>query len=40
MCICGIAIAFVAAPQAFFDLENSNTEIKSNLKDLYINNAV
>ncbi|KAJ1699059.1 40S ribosomal protein S7 [Rhynchospora pubera] len=26
--------------QAFFDLENSNQELKSDLKDLYINNAV
>lgn len=26
--------------QAFFDLENSNQELKSDLKDLYINNAM
>uniref|UniRef100_A0A0E0CZ88 40S ribosomal protein S7 n=1 Tax=Oryza meridionalis TaxID=40149 RepID=A0A0E0CZ88_9ORYZ len=26
--------------QAFFDLENGNQELKSELKDLYINNAV
>ncbi|KAG2541474.1 hypothetical protein PVAP13_9NG711700 [Panicum virgatum] len=26
--------------QAFFDLENSNQELKSDLKDLYINNAI
>ncbi|KAJ3699559.1 hypothetical protein LUZ61_003264 [Rhynchospora tenuis] len=26
--------------QAFFDLENSNQELKSDLKDLYINSAV
>jgi hypothetical protein len=38
--ICGIVIALVAAPHAFFDLENSNTELKSDLKDFYINNAV
>jgi small subunit ribosomal protein S7e len=35
-----IVIALVATLQAFFDLENSNTELKSDLKDLYINNAV
>jgi small subunit ribosomal protein S7e len=32
--------AFVATSQAFFDLENSNQELKSDLKDLYINNAM
>ncbi|GJN29789.1 hypothetical protein PR202_gb18112 [Eleusine coracana subsp. coracana] len=32
--------ALRATLQAFFDLENGNTEIKSDLKDLYINNAV
>jgi small subunit ribosomal protein S7e len=26
--------------QAFFDLENGNSELKSDLKDLYINNAM
>ncbi|CAH8385776.1 unnamed protein product, partial [Eruca vesicaria subsp. sativa] len=26
--------------QAFFDLENTNQELKSDLKDLYINQAV
>ncbi|KAK4253225.1 hypothetical protein QN277_029324 [Acacia crassicarpa] len=26
--------------QAFFDLENTNQELKSDLKDLYINSAV
>uniref|UniRef100_A0A804RE86 40S ribosomal protein S7 n=1 Tax=Zea mays TaxID=4577 RepID=A0A804RE86_MAIZE len=26
--------------QAFFDLENGNQELKSDLKDLYINNAI
>ena len=26
--------------QAFFDLENGNQELKSDLKDLYINGAV
>ncbi|XP_042446432.1 40S ribosomal protein S7-like [Zingiber officinale] len=26
--------------QAFFDLENANQELKSDLKDLYINSAV
>jgi hypothetical protein len=26
--------------QALFDLENSNQELKSDLKDLYINSAV
>ncbi|CAH2036180.1 unnamed protein product, partial [Thlaspi arvense] len=26
--------------QAFFDLENTNTELKSELKDLYVNSAV
>lgn len=26
--------------QAFFDLENGNQELKSDLKDLYINNAM
>ncbi|XP_039786509.1 40S ribosomal protein S7-like [Panicum virgatum] len=26
--------------QAFFDLENANQELKSDLKDLYINNAI
>ncbi|GFQ05919.1 40S ribosomal protein s7 [Phtheirospermum japonicum] len=26
--------------QALFDLENTNTEIKSDLKDLYINSAL
>jgi small subunit ribosomal protein S7e len=26
--------------QAFFDLENSNQELKSDLKDLYINSAM
>jgi hypothetical protein len=35
-----IVFALVATLQAFFDLEHSNTEIKSDLKDLYINNAV
>ena len=26
--------------QAFFDLENGNQELKSDIKDLYINNAM
>ncbi|KAJ6812318.1 40S ribosomal protein S7-like [Iris pallida] len=26
--------------QAFFDLENTNQELKSDLKDLYINSAI
>jgi hypothetical protein len=30
----------VDALQAFFDLENANQELKSELKDLYINNAM
>jgi hypothetical protein len=36
----GIGIALVAAPYAFFDMENNNTEHKSDLKDLYIKNTV
>jgi hypothetical protein len=36
----GIGITLVATPYAFFDMENNNTEHKSDLKDLYIKNAV
>jgi len=40
--MCPSCDAFLAgcAPQAFFDLENGNQELKSDLKDLYINNAM
>ena len=31
---------FLLYLQAFFDLENGNQELKSDLKDLYINNAM
>jgi hypothetical protein len=31
---------FLLFCQALFDLENSNQELKSDLKDLYINSAV
>lgn len=33
-------LPFCAFLQAFFDLENTNPEIKSDLKDLYINSAL
>jgi len=31
---------FLLYLQAFFELENDNQELKSDLKDLYINNAM
>lgn len=38
-CICKEFLKLLC-PQAFFDLENTNQELKSDLKDLYINSAV
>jgi small subunit ribosomal protein S7e len=40
VCISSGSDVFVATSQAFFDLENGNQELKSDLKDLYINNAM
>jgi len=38
---CDVFLAgFLLYLQAFFDLENGNQELKSDLKDLYINNAM
>lgn len=39
---CNVLITFVKnlLLQALFDLENTNHELKSDLKDLYINSAV
>ncbi|GER48055.1 40S ribosomal protein S7 [Striga asiatica] len=36
---CVVLIMTFIVPQALFDLENTNQEIKSDLKDLYINSA-
>ena len=33
-------LIFFLSLQSFFDLENTNQELKSDLKDLYINSAV
>ncbi|KAK7243679.1 hypothetical protein RIF29_38489 [Crotalaria pallida] len=43
-CVCaatrGSPLVATLHPSALFDLENNNSELKSELKDLYINSAV